>query len=168
VYLGGPQAPISRQNVIPENRKLLPEDVEVHTYPYEKLLILQSHLHPKFVLIDAGRKVFDLKTDPINKIFEDFPITRKVVDLYQAWTRPITDNDVGNDPSYNPPKNDPPKNGYDNVDDGNDNDNDPNDSDYDDKTEPVRSGYRRSKWKASTSIKRGSVKRKRSNTESNW
>jgi hypothetical protein len=163
LYLEGPEAPIFRQNVIPEGRRLLPEDMAVHTYPYDKLPILQSHLHPKFVLINAGSKLVDLKTALINKIFEDFPITRKVVELYQAWTRPITDNNVDNDPSYNPPH-------VSDVDDSDDpiivNGDDPNNSDYDDKTKPVCSGYCRPKQKASTGIKQNSVKRKRSNTAS--
>jgi hypothetical protein len=154
VYLVGPRTPIPRQNVIPEHGDIVPEHVNVHTYPFKTLPLLQSHLHPEFVLIDAGRKLLNLKTDPLNKIFEDFPITIKVIDLYEAWTRPITDNNVDNDPSYNPPKN---------GDDDDDSDSDdPNDGDYDDKTELARLGYR-PKRRASTGIKRDSVKRKRSN-----
>jgi hypothetical protein len=78
--------------------------VTVHNYPYDTLPRLKSHLHPKFVIFNAGKKLERMLTCPTNLImlFHDYPALRKIQALYDAWIAPIPGNSI-NCTSYNDP-----------------------------------------------------------------
>jgi hypothetical protein len=67
-----------------------------HHYPFKTLPIIKSHLHPKFAIVNAGRKIQKLGTTMVKdfrRVLLDFPILRVVMDVYTAWVRPADLND---------------------------------------------------------------------------
>jgi hypothetical protein len=99
-----------------------------HDYPFNTLPLLESHLHPKFVIYDAGIKMFSFLRDPsfTAQMVRDFPSLKMTVELYIAWAlNPLPDSSV-NDPTYYDPDADEDE---DSDKDGNDDD-DPKDGDY--------------------------------------
>ena len=80
----------------------------VYEYPYSTFPKLKSHLHPKFSIFDAGRKLdalfFQENSNPaIDKLFGDYPNSIKILHLYRAWIAPIPDSAL-KDTSYIDPK----------------------------------------------------------------
>ena len=60
----------------------------VHTYPYSSLPTLESHVHPKFIIFDAGRKLRTLmieNSDVLKNVIDHYPSLSKVQNLYRAW-----------------------------------------------------------------------------------
>lgn len=69
-----------------------------HTYPYDTLPRLISHLQPKFVIFDAGSKLSTLlkkgfSNPELQKVVHNHPDIdlNAIITLYDAWTRPIPD-----------------------------------------------------------------------------
>lgn len=73
-----------------------------HVSPYKSLPKLNSHLHLKYVIYDAGQKLslkpFTLHT----KLLDEFPIFEKIEKLHHAWTRSIPKT-AAKDKTYNVP-----------------------------------------------------------------
>ena len=72
-----------------------------HTYPYNTLPLLKSHLHPQFVIFNAGSKLSKLMggkstLNELQKVSENHPDVdlNTVIMLYDAWTRPIPEDAV--------------------------------------------------------------------------
>ncbi|GJJ05926.1 hypothetical protein Clacol_000113 [Clathrus columnatus] len=76
---------IHRQNRIPPPGTVLgPTDFITHVFPFVNLPLFQSHLHPRFVILEAGRKMV---TEPqTQNAITAHPILAKVLQLYLAWT----------------------------------------------------------------------------------
>lgn len=77
--------PLIRQN---NSRPLRKDDIAIHLHPFSDLPLLQSHLHPKFVILDAGRKL-NLKPEAMDSLSEmtsDLITFRKITRIYAAWT----------------------------------------------------------------------------------
>src|SRR6266446_1051834 len=72
----------------------------VHTHPFETLPPLKSHLHPKFVIFNCGRKLGTLSSPLYDKIMKDFPIFDDIDFVYRAWAAPPEYTD---DPTYSAP-----------------------------------------------------------------
>ena len=61
-----------------------------HYYPFDTLPLLESHLHPKFAIFDAGRKI-NLLQLKVQKVVNESAISDRlsfVLRLYEAWMRP--------------------------------------------------------------------------------
>lgn len=115
-----------RQKTTPQ--RLSSSDVTIYIYPFNTLPTFFSHVHPKFVIFEAGRKLNFLTPVAVNDLEIDHPILCKILKLYGAWSAPLPSN-AQNDNSFFPPY------APDNNDNDSDNDNegnDPNDKDYDD------------------------------------
>ena len=88
------------------NRGIAGEQVH-HVYPYSTLPDLKSHLHPKFVIFDAGKKLDKLYSEdsissPVyDKFLEDYPSAEKARDLYLAWIGPLPKNALEDKTYYN-------------------------------------------------------------------
>ena len=50
---------ITRLDNIPNGKPSL-EHVHIHLYPFDTLPLLESHLHPKFIIFDTGNKLREL------------------------------------------------------------------------------------------------------------
>lgn len=73
-----------------------PSDVTVHVHPFTNLPWVASHLDPKYVIMEAGRRLKlmdtgDLKwnSTAFDKWFYHQPILRRILLLYEAWTGAI-------------------------------------------------------------------------------
>ena len=99
---------------VPANREELSDDEFHHyRYPFDTLPLLESHLHPKFVIFDAGQKISNLAKDSVEfeKFCHDFPALQisSILDLYTSWTRqpgPAEWERRNQDPSYYVPDDD--------------------------------------------------------------
>ena len=122
------QVPITRQTVIPSGTRLLtPDDFATHVYPFQTLPLLKSHLHPKFAIINAGRKLATSSSAYSPQLMLDYPSLSHVLTLYLCWTRsPPPESDQ--DPAFHRPYDDDASDGDDEDED------DPRDDDYDDRT----------------------------------
>lgn len=149
---------ICRRNDLPLlGKPLSPKHYDdPYCHPFETLPLLKSHLHPKFVIFDAGRKLASLEGAAFHKLTADFPILNVVLSLYKGWIRKLPQSHV-NDPSYAPPV-------IPEDDDISSDDDDSSDDDYDD-TRSNRTKFRRSgyKWKGPAVAPIASAKRRRSN-----
>ncbi|KAF5326676.1 hypothetical protein D9619_004008 [Psilocybe cf. subviscida] len=103
----------------PPIRRPKVSDVTVDVYPFNNLPWVTSHLDPKFVIMEAGRKLgkigsYDLKWgNPLaKKWFDGRPVLRPLLLLYEAWSAPMpseADQDFGfsppvvSDPLFSPP-----------------------------------------------------------------
>lgn len=117
---------IPRQNEVENN--VQPSDVTVHFYPFQTLPLLESHLHPQFVIFEAGRKLAALK-DLIGSLMvisqeastalerlvsglrAQWPAVKQIERIYQAWTQKLDLGYILADPEFNPPPVDAVDNG---------------------------------------------------------
>jgi hypothetical protein len=61
-----------------------------HSYPFEKLPLMECHLHPQFIIFNAGLKLkaFAVSSYPnYTKLIKDFPILTFIDVLYDAWNK---------------------------------------------------------------------------------
>jgi len=66
------------------------EDAQVrHSYPYSSLPLLESHLHPKFAIYDAGMKLKNLlfNREYLIEALANYPSLSKIQDLYRGWNQ---------------------------------------------------------------------------------
>ena len=81
----------------------------LYRYPFDSFPLLESHLHPKFIIFDAGKKLGkllnqDSDSNPVySKLLEDFPGMSDIRRLYLAWIKPPP-FDAQQDTSYNNPE----------------------------------------------------------------
>ena len=79
---------------------------DLYVYPYDDLPPLVSHLHPKFAIFDAGRKLKMFgnvsNQQVLEKFYDKYPELQKVWNLYRAWTR-VPPIESLEDESYNDP-----------------------------------------------------------------
>jgi hypothetical protein len=94
---------------------------------------MKSHIHPKFVIVNAGGKLQKLCGEDLMKVLLDFPILRVVMEVYTAWVRPANLKDKSFNVAPVPLLN---LIGGDST--GDDDNDDYNDSDYDNRTTPYR------------------------------
>lgn len=95
-------------------------DYRIHRYPFKTLPLLESHLHPKFVIFEGGRKLESLSLVlKGQETFNDFPTLTALTELYNAWKASPTAEEQEQDSSYNVP-----------VDSNGGDDDDDDDSDY--------------------------------------
>ncbi|KAF8635003.1 hypothetical protein AX17_004049 [Amanita inopinata Kibby_2008] len=94
---------IHRQNRIPSReRSLTSNDFTTYLDPFENLPMFESHLRPKFAILEAGRKMmFDLDWYKADFLKESYPILKKVLEIFGAWTHKRPD-DAEYDKDYNP------------------------------------------------------------------
>ncbi|KAF8627969.1 hypothetical protein AX17_006079 [Amanita inopinata Kibby_2008] len=93
---------IHRQHRIPESgTSLTPNDFSTYMYPFDGFPLLTSHLHPRFVILEAGRRLNLLDAAVLLLFVTRHPILTQILQIYSAWTRdrPATAMD---DKSYNP------------------------------------------------------------------
>ena len=60
----------------------------MYEHPFSTLPLLKSHLHPKFVIFDAGSKVTML-LEQRSEFLELYPGLGKIYRLYLAWVQPV-------------------------------------------------------------------------------
>jgi len=78
---------ITRQNEIPPGTQLSSDDVILHLSPFQTLPLLKSHLHPKFAIVEAGRKLTTEASGYLFQLTRNYPSLSYVVILYYAWLR---------------------------------------------------------------------------------
>ena len=61
----------------------------VHPFSELRELRFKSHIHPKFVIFDVGRKMESWEEDLTAKLMKDFPSLRMISFLYHAWSRDV-------------------------------------------------------------------------------
>lgn len=97
-------------------------DTLSHGYPFDTLPLLKSHLHPKFAIVDAGRKLSS-SSDLLRKLIQILPALEPSITLllavYHMWTseqkggpsthnsRPTDDDSSGPKDNFSGPKDDP-------------------------------------------------------------
>ena len=61
---------------------------KTNIYPFTEFHAIISHVHPRFVLYDAGSKVFDNSPaiDDIEAAPQLEPIVEKISEIYESWT----------------------------------------------------------------------------------
>ena len=168
---------IYRQNTVDKPTK--PTDWTVHCHPFSTLPLLESHLHPKFVIYETGRKLDDIlcplrplsekkgRDEEIalveevvarvnegrrqfrSKLRKTWPAITQIEHIYAAWTHNLDLVTILKDTDFNPS---PPSSDGDN--DG-DNDDDDDDDDKTNRTGPrdVKAGWSKETifaWSTST------------------
>jgi len=77
---------INCQNEILPGTQLSSDDIISYVSPFQTLPLLKSHLHPKFAIMEAGRKL----TNALCYLFQltrDYPSLSHELILYNAWLR---------------------------------------------------------------------------------
>jgi hypothetical protein len=118
-------------------------DFDLHTYPFDSIPLIESHLHPNFVIFDAGEKLRNLEPENYNTLSQTFPALKNcfqnLEQLYQAWTRPLSPKQLQelkvHIPSNDDKRYDDDGDGEDDGEDEGDGD-DGHDEDYDDRARP--------------------------------
>ena len=65
-----------------------------YDHPFDKLPLLESHIHPKFVIFNAGRKMHILQLQ-VQKVVNESVFSPRlgfVLHLYEAWIRTLPPN----------------------------------------------------------------------------
>lgn len=109
---------IPRQNSL--GPAVQPTDVTVHLYPFQTLPLLESHVHPKFIIFEAGRRMEGLQNlisslTPIsqeatrsverlvNGLRTQWPAIERIERIYHAWVQRLDLSYILADPTFNPP-----------------------------------------------------------------
>ena len=87
-----------RQHII--DTPITTDHLSIHLHPFKTLPLFKSHIHPKFVIFNAGAKLVDLATADVSKLVKDFPGLSSIITLYNAWIRKLADNEL-NDLLFN-------------------------------------------------------------------
>lgn len=124
--------PIVRQTkVLTDGMTPSSADFTVYTYPFDGFPLLKSHLHPRFAIFEAGRRLESLQPNDYQRLLVDFPSLALIGNVYEAWSRKPPE-EWKKDESYNV------QDGDDDDDDDDEHDGD-GDPDYDDQTSIGRS-----------------------------
>lgn len=138
----------------PANTPISNQHVTNHFYPFDTLPLFESHLHPKFAIYNAAKKLDDFSSDHYLQLLEDYPQLSSIQILYNAWKRRPKEDELDN-PSFLPPQVD------DNEDEDDDFEDDPHDFDYDDRPPSRQSRSKKGKAAASPTKSRPSHPTKR-------
>ncbi len=78
---------IARHLRMPTPRHPLgPADIVVHFFPFYKMPLLISHIHPKFAIFELGRQISALPMDLKIKLIDATPILCPIFDICRAWS----------------------------------------------------------------------------------
>ncbi|KAF5327342.1 hypothetical protein D9619_004190 [Psilocybe cf. subviscida] len=84
-------------------------DVTVDVHPFDNLPWVTSHLDPKFVIMEAGRKLDKVGSSDLkwgNALFKEWfnglPVLRPLLLLYEAWSAPMP-SEAAQDFGFSPP-----------------------------------------------------------------
>ncbi|EKM76573.1 hypothetical protein AGABI1DRAFT_131128 [Agaricus bisporus var. burnettii JB137-S8] len=80
---------IARQENPAHDRPVAATDFKIHVHPFNELPDFQSHLHPKFAIVELGRKLSGLDLVTLTSFTSTFPILGRVLAIFMAWTRRI-------------------------------------------------------------------------------
>jgi len=65
------------------------EEDTVYSYPYRTFPLLESHLHPKFAIFNAGMKISKILRERSSlQLFDDYPSLDNIWKLYNIWSQP--------------------------------------------------------------------------------
>ncbi|GJJ06489.1 hypothetical protein Clacol_000681 [Clathrus columnatus] len=93
---------IHRQNGIPDpDARPAASDFTTHVYPFNDMPLLQSHVHPRFVILEAGRKLA-INIDLLPDLSNTYPDLRRIAQIYTAWTR-VPPSGAKDDETYGGP-----------------------------------------------------------------
>ena len=74
------------------------EFIDYHKYPFDTLPKIQTHLHPKFVIFDAGKKWKKAEGFSLEPQFKHLETSLETIEgLYDAWIRPLPKSKATND-----------------------------------------------------------------------
>jgi hypothetical protein len=65
-------------NTQPISRALKSDDFTIHVHPFEKYPLIESHLHPKFVILQTGVEIEQLGLTSADLLFNQHPILRNI------------------------------------------------------------------------------------------
>ena len=92
-----------RSSVRGENEIPKADEYRLHFYPY-KDLVINSHLHPRYVVYQAGFRLAKMEGgDVLDMLDEHGKVVRKLIKIYQVWTRDLPRNAYA-EASYGPPQ----------------------------------------------------------------
>ncbi|KAH0826758.1 hypothetical protein J3R83DRAFT_5168 [Lanmaoa asiatica] len=75
----------------------------LYAYPFYDFPIVESHLRPHFVILEAGRKLKRLPLTYIPSLYTQYPILNQVSDLYESWTAALPEYVLSDEEFYPPP-----------------------------------------------------------------
>lgn len=68
----------------PSGRRPTSNDFATYVYPFSNLPLLRSHIHPKYVILEMGRKL-KVSYPTLNSLVESYPILTRILNIYTAW-----------------------------------------------------------------------------------
>ncbi|KAF8129827.1 hypothetical protein EV363DRAFT_1450860 [Boletus edulis] len=95
---------ITRQHAVTDDDTPSIDHFRLYAYPFHDYLIVESHLRPHFVILEAGRKLKQLPLTYIPALLAQYPILAQVSDLYESWTAALPKRVLA-DEKFNPPSN---------------------------------------------------------------
>ncbi|KAF7759893.1 hypothetical protein Agabi119p4_11588 [Agaricus bisporus var. burnettii] len=84
---------IARQENHPHDRPVATTDFKIHVHPFDELPELHSHLHPKFAIVELGRKLSTFNQATLEKLLVSHPILIRIIVIYKAWSSNPGEND---------------------------------------------------------------------------
>ena len=81
--------PIHRQNSLPTDEDSPPLDFTLYTHPYHDFPTIVSHVHPRFVICNAGAKLMSPTVWPVDVRADDM---MKIVNIWKTWSRVVDRN----------------------------------------------------------------------------
>ncbi|KAN0088094.1 hypothetical protein V8E55_006715 [Tylopilus felleus] len=93
---------IAHQHTVTNDDTPSIDHFRLYAYPFHDYPIVESHLRPQFVILEAGRKLKRLPDKYIPGLLTRYPILTQVSDLYESWTAALP-KDVLTDKGFNPP-----------------------------------------------------------------
>ncbi|KAG6372243.1 hypothetical protein JVT61DRAFT_8044 [Boletus reticuloceps] len=93
---------ITRQHAVTGDDTPSLDHFRLYAYPFHDYPIVESHLRPHFVILEAGRKVKQLPIIYIPALLAQHPILGQVSQLYESWTAALPKRVLA-DKKFNPP-----------------------------------------------------------------
>jgi hypothetical protein len=78
---------ITRQHAVTPEATPPLANFTLYAYPFQDFPLLESHLHPRFVLLDTGRKLKELTHQARTRLCTQYDILNNVLHIYDAWSR---------------------------------------------------------------------------------
>lgn len=87
---------IARQENYAQNRPAATTDFKIHIHPFDELPEIRSHLHPKFAIVELGRKLSKLDPGSFKSLILSSSIYIRIRTIFVAWTNEtlFPDNDL--------------------------------------------------------------------------
>ncbi|CAA7270529.1 unnamed protein product [Cyclocybe aegerita] len=89
---------ISRQST---DNPPTPNSFTNYVYPFNEMPPLRSHIHPKFAILEFGRKLKKMSTAALVNALRHTPALADIYVIYEAWTRGVPSEDEDAE-SYKP------------------------------------------------------------------